>query len=244
NNWGQYFGPVIADVWASVAAVGPTAYNAGDLVYQSGRTYYILTTNAQTTADPASGAPWVAIIAAASDALVTLLEPAGTGLTAGPGGSANPASNGKARNMFPLPYGYLRVLDPDPRVEDTSSRSTTAALENLDWRFEGDFLITAGTSPILLRFIADVQDVKAMDPLFCGLLAARMAYDTCERITQSNIKKQAIGLAYAKYARDAMVANQLEIGNTEPMDEEEVSLAKGPAGVAESEGPQAQQSGR
>lgn len=238
NNWQQYFGPVVADVWA--AQTGTNAYNAGDVVYKAGRTYYICTANGTTSADPALGAPWVALLAG-TDQPLPLLQPAGPGLTVAPPGTPNPASGGRNRTMFPLPYGYLRVLDPDPRIEGLDSKTTTAALGYKDWRFEGGYIITNDAGPLLLRFIADVSDVSAMDALFCEGLGARVGYEICERVTGSNIKKQAIGLAYAKFMQDARLVNQLEVGNSEQMEEEQVELSKGPAGVQET--PQQQQAG-
>ncbi len=223
--WSQYFGNVIADIWSNAVV-----YDAGEVVYKSGRTYYIATANAIAAAtDPASGAPWVPITTVTADQLVALLSPAGPGKTVA----------GRARSLFPLPNGYLRVLSPDPKVESTSTLSTSAGLPFLDWQFEGNYIVTAAVSPLLLRFVADVSDVPSMDSLFCEGLACRIAYEVCEILTQSNVKLQAIGAAYQKFVRDARLINWLEIGSTEPQ-EEEYELTRGPQGVTEAQPPQPQ----
>jgi hypothetical protein len=51
---------------------------------------------------------------------------------------------------------------------------------------------------ILLRFVADVQDVPRMKTMFCEGLAARIAIEICEPLTQSTAKLGSITAAYTK----------------------------------------------
>jgi hypothetical protein len=216
--WTQYFGPVVADLWSN-----SVVYDAGEIVYKTGRTYYINTANAvAVTTDPAAGAPWAVIGTPSADWTITLMQPAGT----------SKIVNGRARNMFPLPNGYLRPLSPDPKVESTSTLNTSGALQFLDYSFEGNYIISSQPGPLLLRFVADVSDVPSMDSLFAEGLAMRIAYSVCEPLTQSNIKLQAVAAAYSKFMNDARVITHLESGNTEPMEDEYV-LSRGPQGVTE-----------
>ncbi len=208
--WSQYFGPVYADLWASNAA---NTYDAGDIVYKSGRTYYICMVNATAgTVDPASGAPWVDIGAETADRIVTFIEPAGPGKKV-------PAGDGRSRNMFALPNGFLRMLAPDPYIEATKSQGTSAGLPQTDYQFEGGFLITNDPGPILLRFVADVSNVLEMDALFCEGLGARIAFELAEVLTQSKDKVAAASAAYAAFMSDARLVNWLEIANSEPQEE-------------------------
>ncbi len=205
--WSQYFGPVYADLWASSAS---NTYDAGDVVYKSGRTYYICMVNATAgTVDPASGAPWVDIGAETADRIVTFNQPAGPGKTV----------LGRSRNMFALPHGYLRMLPVDPYIESTTQQGTSAGIPQTDYQFEGDFIITNGAGPILLRYVADVSNVLEMDPLFCEGLAARIAYELAERLTQSKDKVAAASAAYAAFMSDARLINWIETGNSEPQEE-------------------------
>lgn len=229
--WVQYFGPIWADAWANSAAV---TYEAGDVVYKTGTTgtVYICTANNTVgTVDPV-GTPWVSMGTAMTVKTPFMFQPAGPGLTLTQGGNQQVFGQGRARNLFPLPNGFLRALAPDPKVEGTSTLSTSAALQQLDWQFEGNWLITNSAGPILLRFVADVSDVPSMDPMFCEGLATHIEYALCERVTGSNVKKQAAAAAYQKFIRDARRINWLEIGNTEP-EEEEYELTRGPQGVTE-----------
>lgn len=218
--WAQYFGPLVADTWSA-----SVSYSAGELVFKSGPVFYLSLTNANLNHDPASGAPWVALTSTTSSAII-VPEPAGVGMLVG----AVP------RNVYPLPNGYLRVLGPDPRAASTSRLETSGALRFSDWQFEGNYIVSAGNAAILLRFVADVSHVPDMDALFCEGLGARVAYEVCEILTQSNTKLQAIGAAYQKFVKDARLINWIESGSTEPM-EEEYELTKGPQGVLEGSAP-------
>lgn len=218
--WQQYFGPVVASLWAE-QTVSP--YQAGELVYTAGPLFYINTANNQTDADPADGAPWVLMPGSPQGLTITLIEPAGPDMSV----------DGVARNMFPLPNGYLRPLAPDPKVASTSTLNTSGALRYTDYQMEGEYIISAQTTPILLRFIADISDVTAMDDLYCEGLAYRIGFEICERVTQSNIKLQAIAAGYQAFMRDARLINWLETASTEPQ-EEEYQLTQGPQGVLDS----------
>lgn len=215
--WQQYFGPVYADGWTA-----NTTYYAGDVVYISS-TFYINTVNSSVGQNPSGGNGWVAQPAVAGEPLFPLLSPAGPGITV----------NGRVRNIFPLPNGYLRLAAPDPKIASTSTLVTTGAIQYQDWAFEGGVLISNATDPIFpFRFVADVSDVTVMDPLYCEALGARIGYEVCETLTQSNVKLQAIGAAYQKFVRDARIVNQIETGATEPA-EDEIQLTQGPQGVQE-----------
>mgnify|MGYP001619833566 CR=1 FL=1 len=210
--WEQYFGPVHADLWASSAA---NTYDAGDVVYKApaGRVYYIcMVSNTAGTADPASGAPWVAINTITADRLVTFNQPAGPGKKV-------PATTGRSRNLFALPNGYLRMLPEDPMVETTGQLVTSAGIPQTNYQFEGNFIITSEPGPILLRYVADVSNVLEMACLFCEGRAARMAFEMAEMLTQNKDKVAAASAAYAAFMSDARLVNWIETGNAEPQEE-------------------------
>lgn len=112
---------------------------------------------------------------------------------------ANPPAFGPA-NSFTLPNGCLKVLAPDV-IQNTNDR---------DWIIEGGKLLTSQASPINLRCVMNITDTTLMDPLFQEALAADMASEMCEALTQSNTKKQS-ALADLKTALDeAKKANAIE----------------------------------
>lgn len=223
--WTQYFGPVHCDAWSSTST-----YYAGDVVYVAS-TFYISVFNGIIGNSPPS-VGWVVLPTPSLTFAPPVISPAGPGITV----------NNRLRNIFPLPNGYLRLAAPDPKVESTSNLTTTGAVQFNDWMLENDVLISNSAGPIFpFRFVADISNVPIMDALFCEALSARLGYELCEMLTQSNVKLQAIGAAYQKFIRDARIVNQIETGATEPM-EEELQLTQGPQGVQESpQGAQAQQ---
>ena len=220
--WDQYFGPVIGDVWAT-----GNVYNAGEIVYVSGTAtvFYTSLANNNTANAPGSGAPWSAPYTVVS-AIPVPLAPYGAGANVIQGLSA-------AQNLYPLPYGYLRLAPQAPKVASTSTLGTSAGIPYVDWQFEGNYIVSAASTPLVLRYVADVSYVPLMDDLFCEGLAARIAYEVCETLTQSNVKLQAIAAAYQKFINDARLINWLEQGNTEPQ-EADYELTRGPQGVTDS----------
>lgn len=224
--WQQYFGTIHPNPYSALIS-----YYAGEMVYQSGVFYTSLYNgNLAVTLDNTGW--WVPQVGMAAQSTYPLV-PAGPNVTI----------NGRARNMFSLPYGFLRATYPDPKVESTATNVTSAGLRFSDWQFENNYLISHESDPIILRFVADISDVSTMDDLFCEGLAARIAYEVCESITQSNIKLQAIASAYQKFISDARLINWLETGATESQ-EQEYQLSQGPAGVAEPPGAGGEQGGR
>jgi hypothetical protein len=135
-----------------------------------------------------------------------------------------PSSQTNTRNFYRLPAGYLRVAPQDPKAGALTDLGSSTGLQYSDWLFEGDYIISRDNSPIVLRFVADIQDVTAMDDMFCEGLAARMGLEGCEEITQSTSKKQACASEYEKFMGMARRANSIEIGAIEPPEDEYLSV--------------------
>jgi hypothetical protein len=223
--WQQWFGTVYGDQYSHT-----TSYYAGELVY-AGSLWYISNINGNVGNDIAgtpTAAEWIAQTGAAQWGAEFFL-PVGPGVTI----------NGVARNLYPLPLYYLRVTNQDPKVGSTATNVVSAGLRFSDWEFESNYLVSASTTPIVFRYVADVADVTMLDPLLCEALAARIAFSVCEILTQSNIKLQAIAAAYQKFMHDARMINLIETGSTEDSEENYV-LTNGPAGVMEGGGGQQQ----
>lgn len=225
--WQQYFGPIYGDVYSS-----SVTYNGGDIAYSAGSPdlWYISLINANLNNTLSTTADWTEIASTGTtDQPVYLLSPVGPSITI----------NGRARNVWWLPNGYLRPAPYDPKVENASTLNTSAGIRFMDWEFENGYIVSANgqpgattTTPFNFRFVGDVQDVTLMDPLFCEALAARMAFEMCETMTQSNVKQQAAGQSYQKFMHEARMVNSIETGNTEP-NEEEYKAEFNPGGVEE-----------
>jgi len=78
-------------------------------------------------------------------------------------------------NRYRVPTGYLALLEVknDP-----------------DYVLEGSFILTDEGTPLKIRYIQRIEDTAQFDTMFDEALAAELAVQACESITQSNTKKQ------------------------------------------------------
>lgn len=130
--------------------------------------------------------------------------------------TAGVSTQNQTRNVFWLPANFLRRAPQDPKAGSISYLGVPGNLEADDWRFEARYIVSAQVDPIVLRFVADIVDVTAMDEMFCEGLAARIAMEVCEPITQSASKLQTIRTAYKDVMGDARAVNGIEVGAQEP----------------------------
>ncbi len=89
-----------------------------------------------------------------------------------------------------------------------------------DWNFEGNFIVSRDTGPILFRFVADISVVEKMDDMFCEGLACRIAMALCEPLTQSAAKFQRIVGEYKMHMGEARTVNAIEVGPVEPPEDD------------------------
>jgi hypothetical protein len=161
-----------------------------------------------TPAIPVSSSMWVPLFA--SLVSFNFVYPIGFG----------PLSQQLTKNVFRLPAGYLRKAPQDPKAGLYSFLGGPAYNNQEDWLFEGKLLLSSCATPIIFRFIADVVKVSDMDDMFAECFAARIALETCEAITNSNVKKQTINNDYIKFRNEAITVNGIEVGVTEPPEDD------------------------
>jgi hypothetical protein len=82
-------------------------------------------------------------------------------------------------NAFSLPDDCLLVIPPYPEQDEVFR----------DWVLEGRKIITNYTAPLHIRYVSKVTDPNLMDSLFREYYATMLAFELCEKITQSNTKK-------------------------------------------------------
>lgn len=127
-----------------------------------------------------------------------------------------PAVDNTSRSVYRLPYGFLRHAPQNPRAGSFSPLGAPGNEPVSDWELQGNYFTSFDTGTIVLRFVADVAAVPDMDAMFCEGLAARIAVEICEVITQSDSKLQNIASAYSKFMGEAGIVNAIEVGSTEP----------------------------
>lgn len=102
---------------------------------------------------------------------------------------------------FFVPPDFLRLIKP--------------ARLGLDWtleQHEGQLAILTNDGDTLeVRYIAKVTDTTLFDPCFVEMLACKMAWHCCEKVTQSNTKKDALMSEYQMHKLEARQTNAFEV---------------------------------
>lgn len=106
---------------------------------------------------------------------------------------------------FTLPTDCLRVIRP--------------ATANLDWQIEGRKILTNDGNVLNLRYIADIEDAAQWDASFYNVVAAALAVDICEKLTQSNTKKQLLATEYKEAVSSARRVDSFESGPEDAADD-------------------------
>jgi hypothetical protein len=134
--------------------------------------------------------------------------------------NAGPVSQTGTRNVYRLPSGFLREAPQDPTAGSTSQLGASTALSYLDWRYEGNYIVTREVGAMVYRFVADITDVSAMDDMFCELIALRIGLEVCEPLTQSSAKLGTIAQMYKQFGGEARTVNGIETGPVEPAEDD------------------------
>jgi hypothetical protein len=74
-------------------------------------------------------------------------------------------------NRYTKPNDYIRMLR-----DDESGYAT-------DFKIEGDYILSASSAPLEIRYIARIEDPNKYDSLFVEALASLIGFETCEEIT-------------------------------------------------------------
>lgn len=202
-SWSVYYGNVIAHAWDTAVA-----YKPGDMVFVSTTAYICFTAHSANT--PPNATYWLPTTATVGG-VITFFSPIGY-----------PKDGGTIRNIYRRPANFLRIAPLDPKVAGNVRSNTTAGMQYNDFEFEGDYIMssywgsTAQADPLVLRFVADQTDVPSMDDTLCEALAARMAVECAETITQSKQKKMDAVALYDNAIQVARMVNAIEAGTTEP----------------------------
>jgi hypothetical protein len=131
-----------------------------------------------------------------------------------------PALQAVTRNYFKLPAGFLREAPQDPGSGTATWLGGPTGIDYSDWTYENGFMLTSQVGPIPYRFVANITDVSRMDPMFCEGLAARVALEVCETLTQSSAKLGTIARIYDEFIGSARTVNAIEQGPDQPPDDD------------------------
>lgn len=192
SPWDLYCGPLTV-----VPHDTATSYYSGELV-SSGLSVYCSLLNNNDTTPPSSSWLDVGLIADVTEPL-NILYPIGAG----------PASQSGTLNLYRLPSFYMR-------------KAPLGGDQYPSWRLEGEYILDHGSSGgvIIFRFVTDMTKVDRFDTMFIEGLAARIAFEICEEVTQSTDKQRACGAAYKTFMGEARTVNSIETGPDEPPEDD------------------------
>lgn len=110
---------------------------------------------------------------------------------------------------FQLPADFLRAVQVNDLLIAPSQADYRAG-DDSAYAIEGGTLVTDFSAPLKLRYVADITDPGAFDALFVEALAAKLAYEACEGITQSNEKKNTASQDYQSAVKAAAMVAAIE----------------------------------
>jgi hypothetical protein len=146
---------------------------------------------------------------------ITLAWPRGSrGWPVGTG----PASEQTSSNVYRLPANWMRRAAEDPKSDLAPYLGGPSFINYKDWVFEGDWMISHLTGPVMFRFVADVQDVTAFDPMFSEAFALSLAIECASACGSERPLAEIVSL-YKNVIEDARTVDAIEQGmTTEPDD--------------------------
>ena len=121
---------------------------------------------------------------------------------------AGPTADTGSRNVYRLPHGFLRKAPSDPTAGHSYWLGAPAGLAPEDWTFEGNYLTTRQSGPLLLRFVADMVDVYDFDGLFCEALAAKIAAEVAPSVCDVDVLAPSMRNAAAHYRTEMVQARK------------------------------------
>jgi len=122
--------------------------------------------------------------------------------------------------------GLNRYLKPNDFLALVRDKFTAVRNDRQDWVVEGKHIVTTDSSPLQFRYIRRVEDPKEFDPLFDELLAARLALETVDDITDSNTKEQTLIDLVATKLLAAKSANAFENDSDDPPEDPWVAVMR------------------
>lgn len=103
-------------------------------------------------------------------------------------------------NAYTLPSDCLLVIPP--YVEDDNVYR--------DWVIENKKIISDESAPLRIRYVGRIEDPSEMDVLFREALSTKMAYEMCEKLTQSNTKKESLRADYDEIIKKARKQSSIQ----------------------------------
>ncbi len=128
--------------------------------------------------------------------------------------------------QFQVPNDYLRLIEGGD-IRSLPDLSDYRSLSSETFSLENGKILTDLAAPLSIRYIARITDASLFDAAFVEALSARLAYETCEQITESSQKKNDCLTAYRLAIREAVGANALEVASSSIADDTWITARAG-----------------
>lgn len=106
--------------------------------------------------------------------------------------------------QYPLPADYLALVQANDVYVRSGGKGSAL------WSVEGRRILTNIPAPLMVRYVARIENAGLYDPLFVEVLACKLALEACETLTQSNTKHQAMADAYQFAVTEAVRMDAIE----------------------------------
>lgn len=126
--------------------------------------------------------------------------------------------------QYQLPSDCLRVIQvdeffPGPSMSDYRNRSEA------QYQIEGGKILTDLAAPLKIRYVARIEDTGSWDAAFVEVFACKLAVEVCERLTQSNTKRDLAWNEYGEALKAAVRADAIE-NPPEPLPDDSWMLSR------------------
>lgn len=126
--------------------------------------------------------------------------------------------------QYQLPNDFLRLIEGGDIVSFANLSDYRGGPPL--YAIEGRVILTSLGAPLKIRYIAQVVDTSIFDSAFIELLASRLAYECCKKITGNENEKASCWDDYKNALREARLANALESAPQDVADSEWVTARK------------------
>jgi hypothetical protein len=130
----------------------------------------------------------------------------------------SPAPTWGRANSFQLPSDFIKLTTNYPEQYSNVDNNTLAfgasngSAAMTDWVIEtGRKVLTNASSPLNVRYVADITDTSLWDPIFCEVVSTALALEVCEELTQSNTKKTFLAQEYVGLMNEAKHSDSIEV---------------------------------
>lgn len=112
-------------------------------------------------------------------------------------------------NQFQLPTDFLRIVQVSD-VYVAPGLNDYRDSDDSPYAVEGQTILTDFDDPLKIRYVKDVTDPGVFDALFVEVLACKLAFEGCYKITQSREGQKIAMEDYKLAVKDASLANAIE----------------------------------